>query len=133
MQVDSDWTSAVSPGAGVAAKLRAKSTPGLLRKLTAGFLLGASLMSAGFAFAAAPLPAGTGTAPVTITAGKLYGQLEEKVASSAPNARLRVIVHLKEQVDLSTWPASDRAGAIIKLKDVASRTQSRVISAMESA
>ena len=130
MQAEAEWYSKASPGAGAGGKAR----PGLARKLAVGFLVGASIMSAGLAWASAPVPSTTQSAPAAATnASKLYGQLDQKVANASPDTRLRVIVHLKEQADLSTWPSNDRAGAIRKLQGVAARTQPGVISAMQAA
>jgi subtilisin family serine protease len=72
--------------------------------------------------AAAGVPTGSASA-VTGTASKLYGQLTDVVARADQNARLRVIVHMRDQVDLSTWPTSDRAGAILALRNKASTGQ----------
>ncbi len=133
MQAEADWRSTSSIGAHAAARARR----GRARKLAVGFLLGASLTWAGLSWASAPLPAtgttaGTSAPSAVNSVSKLYGQLDSKVANSSPDTRLRVIVHLKEQADLSTWPSSDHAGAIRKLQEVASRTQPSVITAMES-
>src|SRR5579859_2272419 len=65
--------------------------------------------------------------------GKLYGRLAEQVAAAGPATRLRVIVHLRDQVDVSTWPAGDRPGALRALRAVAARTQPAVRSFLSQA
>ncbi len=78
--------------------------------------------------ASAGMPTGKAGASVSASAavasgGKLYGQLNDLAARSDQNARLRVIVHMRDQVSLTTWPAQDRAGAIFALRAKASSSQ----------
>ncbi|HKP51597.1 MAG TPA: S8 family serine peptidase [Chloroflexia bacterium] len=67
--------------------------------------------------------AGVPTGGMASASSKLYGQLKDVVARADANARLRVIVHMRDQVDLSTWPASDRAGALLALRNKATTGQ----------
>ncbi|HUS13617.1 MAG TPA: S8 family serine peptidase, partial [Chloroflexia bacterium] len=69
---------------------------------------------------AAAAPAAASATP------KLYGNLAAAVGAAQANDRLRVIVHLREQVDLRTWPAGDKAGALRQLRAVADRSQGSV-------
>jgi hypothetical protein len=99
-----------------------------------GLVISASLLGAGLASAGIPAqtPSSAG-APASITsASKLYGQLDAKVKNAAPDTTLRVIVHLKQQADLSTWPAKDRAGAIRTLQNVAAQRQPQVVNSAQS-
>ncbi len=109
-----------------------------------GLVLSMGLAWAGLASAGVPtyvlgVNSGTATDTSSINTGssKLYGQLADKVSksNSDTNTTLRVIVHLKDQADLSHWPTnslSDRTSAINALKDVAQRTQPQVVLAAQS-
>src|SRR5207253_8650285 len=55
-------------------------------------------------------------------ASKLYGHLKD----APSDTRMRAIVHLRDQVDLSTWPANDKPGAIWALRNKAATTQPAV-------
>ncbi|MEO8286940.1 MAG: S8 family serine peptidase [Chloroflexota bacterium] len=103
--------------------------------LAVGLLLSAGILGAGLASAGIPTEVpGNAIVPTDVTmAGKLYGQLDGKVKNAGQDTRLRVIVHLKDQADLSTWPTNDRAGALRKLKDVAERTQPAVVDSAQAA
>jgi hypothetical protein len=68
-----------------------------------------------------------------VATSKLYGELNNKVAIAAPDVKVRVIVHLKAQADLSRWPSDDRTGAIMQLKRVAAATQPQAINAIQAA
>ena len=107
-------------------------------RVVAGFVVGlvmsAGLLGAGMAMAGIPAQVPNGSAPVTVTqTGKLYGQLDSKVRNAGPNATFRVIVHLRDQADLTTWPANDRTGALNVLRNVAARSQPQVINAAQAA
>jgi hypothetical protein len=141
MQSGSGWDGApVSAGEiDVNARARTVSTrkAAFARKLAAGFLIGASLMWGGLAWAGVPtgLPGSVGSAGVssTVAVSKLYGELNNKVEAAAPDTKVRVIVHLKAQADLSRWPSDDRTGAIMQLKRVAAATQPQAINAIQAA
>ncbi|MFL5734876.1 MAG: S8 family serine peptidase [Chloroflexia bacterium] len=68
----------------------------------------------------AALPASSATG-MSGPAG-LYGRLKDAPSSE----RVRAIVHLRDQVDLGTWPANDRPGALRALRDKAAATQPAV-------
>jgi subtilisin family serine protease len=105
-----------------------------LAGVTATALLGAGLLAGGFAAAGLPpAPLEAAGAPAVVTApGKLYGQLQDKVDNAKGNDTFRVIVHLREQADLSTWPANDRPGAIRLMQNVAARTQPALTAAVDA-
>jgi hypothetical protein len=93
------------------------------KRLMALVALGVAMFSlalVGNQSAEAGVPAGKAGA---VTGSKLYGQLKDLVARSDAGAPLRVIVHMRDQVDLSTWPTSDRAGAIFALRNKATTSQ----------
>src|SRR5436190_8237626 len=118
------------------------SSPSVIaRKVAAGFLLSVGLLAAltwaGVAWAGSPQYHVPGAVPAkpadTHPTGKLYGQLAAKVANSPSDALVRVIVHLKDQADLSKWPSNNRSGAILRLQSVAALTQPQVVSAAQAA
>jgi hypothetical protein len=140
MQSESDWgtTPGISDEMSVDMKVRAgiRSKVVFARKLAAGLLVGASLMWGGLAWAGIPTTvpgnAASTNANSAVVASKLYGALNDKVATGAPDTKVRVIVHLKAQADLSRWPSDDSAGAIMQLKGVAASTQPQSINAIQA-
>ena len=102
-----------------------------------GSLIGASLMWGGLAWAGVPTTApgsvSSASASNTMAESKLYGELNNKVAVTGSDAKVRVIVHLKAQADLSRWPSNDRPGAIEQLKAVAASTQPQAINSIQAA
>lgn len=70
---------------------------GIRRRITAMAVLGIAVLCLGLvgnqaANAGAPAGAQGGA----VAGSKLYGQLKERVARADPNARLRVIVHMRD-------------------------------------
>jgi hypothetical protein len=101
---------------------------------TATALLGAGLLTGGFASAGIPTTALEGAGAQVVVSGpsKLYGQLQGKVENAQGGSTFRAIVHLRDQADLTTWPTTDRPGAIRRLQYVAARTQPAVTAAMDA-
>src|SRR5690242_2734904 len=110
----------------VVVRTGSKRETALVRKTIAGLLLGSSLLWAGLAWAGIPADnktevRGMRTEAVKVNSvlipesgaprplrpnsepARLYGKLASKVAGSPPDSLVRVIVHLKDQVDLSRW------------------------------
>ena len=63
-------------------------------------LLGASRQAEAGSHARSPLDGAV--------ANKLYGQLKDAAQAGPTNTRMRAIVHMASQADLSTWPTTDR-------------------------
>ena len=104
----------------------------LMRAGIAIVLTALSLMWVALAWASVPA-GGLPQHAAQVAAAKLYGALGSKAAVSSGGTVVRVIVHLKDQADLSRWPSDDRAGAIRTLQGVAARTQPQVINAAQAA
>src|SRR5690349_11753778 len=91
--------------------------------LLAGLLL-AGVVSLGLPGATALGRPASPDARPDLAAGKLYGQLAAEVSQAGQgDHRYRVIVHMRDQADLSTWPANDRPGALRALRQVAATSQ----------
>ncbi|MGI8587771.1 MAG: S8 family serine peptidase [Chloroflexia bacterium] len=80
----------------------------------------------GGAAASRPTLGAGNSAPAAASASKLYGRLGQAAAAAQASTRMRVIVHLRDQADLSTWPTNNRPGAIRALHAVADRSQPAV-------
>lgn len=98
--------------------------------LAVGLAACAMLLASGpAASAGVPTTAPTASRPSqtsstgSIAPGKLYGKLGQDIKQKSASDRMRVIVHLRDQVDLSKWSADDRPGAIRSLQAKAAGSQ----------
>jgi hypothetical protein len=98
----------------------------LVAPVALGLAVCAGLLATGPQASAGVPAAGRSGAQGTAAQSKLYGKLQETVKNSSADTRLRVIVHMRDQLDMSTWPLNDRAGAIIALRNKATSGQAAI-------